>query len=112
MQNAIRYAGKMNRRISVMYQTNHVEGKRDVAVTIRTTKRERSLIDKAAEKLGISRTKFLLVSACNEAQQVLLDTVNFGLNKEALKKFNNLLDAPPQNIEALRCLLKAKASWE
>ena len=95
-----------------MYQTHHDGGKRDVAVTIRTTERERSLIDQAAEKLGMSRTEFLLESACNEAQQVLLDTVNFGLSAEAFKQFSDLLDAPPQNTEGLRRLLTTKSPWE
>lgn len=95
-----------------MYQTHHDGGKRDVAVTIRTTQRERSLIDQAAERLGMSRTEFLLESACNEAQQVLLDTNYFGLDAKAFKAFCDLLDAPPQNIEGLRRLLTTKAPWE
>lgn len=95
-----------------MYQTHHDGGKRDIALTIRTTQRERSLIDQAAAKLGKSRTEFLLESACNEAQHVLLDTVHFGLSAELFKKFNELLDAPPQNLEGLRRLLTTKAPWE
>ena len=95
-----------------MYHTHHDGGKRDIALTIRTTKKERSLIDQAAEKLGMSRTDFLLESACNEAQHVLLDTNYFGLNTKDFKKFCDLLDAPPQNIEGLRRLLKTEAPWE
>jgi uncharacterized protein (DUF1778 family) len=95
-----------------MYQAHHDSGKREIAITIRTTKWERSLIDQAAEKLGMTRTEFLLESACNEAQQVLLDTNYFGLSAETFKKFSDLLDAPPQNIEGLRRLLKTKAPWE
>jgi uncharacterized protein (DUF1778 family) len=95
-----------------MFYTHHDGGKRDVALTIRTTQRERSLIDQAAEKLGMSRTEFLLESACNEAQHVLLDTNYFGLNAKDFKKFCALLDAPVQNIEGLRRLLHTKAPWE
>jgi uncharacterized protein (DUF1778 family) len=95
-----------------MRQAHRDSGKRDVALTIRTTKRERSLIDQAAEKRGMSRTEFMLASACNEAQNVLLDTCYFGLDKKAFKAFCDLLDAPPQNPEGLRRLLKTKAPWE
>ena len=95
-----------------MYQTYQNRGKRDVALTIRTSKRERSLIDQAAEKLGMSRTDFLLESACNEAQHVLLDTNHFALNTKDFKKFCELLDAPPPNLAGLRHMLKKKAPWE
>ena len=95
-----------------MYRTHHESGKREIALTIRTTKWERNLIDQAAEKLGMSRTDFLLESACREAQNVLLDTNYFGLDAKAFKKFCDLLDAPPQNLEGLRRLLKTKAPWE
>ena len=87
-------------------------GKRDVAITIRTSKRERNLIDEAAKKLGMSRTDFLLESACNEAQQVLLDTNQFALNTKDFKRFIELLEAPPPNLAGLRRMLKKKAPWK
>jgi len=93
--------------------TMHLEpSKRDIALTIRTTKQERNLIDQAAKQLGVSRTDFLLESACREAQNVLLDTTYFGLDAKAFKKFRDLLDEPPQNLERVRRLLKTKAPWE
>ena len=95
-----------------MYYTHHDGSKRDVALTIRTTQQERRLIDQAAEKLGMSRTEFLLESACNEAQHVLLDTSYFGLSAKDFKKFCALLDAPVQNVAGLRRLLQTKAPWE
>jgi uncharacterized protein (DUF1778 family) len=95
-----------------MYYTRQDSGKRDIALTIRTTEKERKLIDQAAEKLGMSRTDFLLESACNEAQQVLLDTNHFVLGQKDFKKFCELLDAPPPNLAGLRRLLKTKAPWE
>jgi uncharacterized protein (DUF1778 family) len=95
-----------------MHRINQDGGKREIALTIRTTQWERDLIDQAAEKLGVSRTEFLLESACRAAQNVLLDTSYFGLDAKAFKKFCDLLDAPPQNLEGLRRLLKTKAPWE
>ena len=95
-----------------MHHVHHDGGKREIALTIRTTQWERDLIDQAAEKLGISRTEFLLESACREAQNVLLDTSYCGLDAKAFKKFCDLLDAPLQNLEGLRRLLKTKAPWE
>jgi uncharacterized protein (DUF1778 family) len=94
-------------------RTIHLEtGKRDIALTIRTTKQERNLIDQAAKQLGVSRTDFLLESACREAQNVLLDTTYFGLDAKAFKTFRDLLDEPPQNLERVRHLLKTRAPWE
>ncbi len=87
-------------------------GKRDVAITIRTSQRERTLIDQAAKKLGLSRTDFLLESACNEAQQVLLDTNQFALNPKDFQRFVELLEAPPPNLAGLQRMLKKKAPWE
>ncbi|MGH8710430.1 MAG: DUF1778 domain-containing protein [Burkholderiales bacterium] len=95
-----------------MYTTHLKTGKRDIALTIRTTKQERNLIDQAAKRLGVSRTDFLLESACREAQDVLLDTTYFGLDAKGFKKFCDLLDAPPQSLERVRRLLKTKAPWE
>jgi uncharacterized protein (DUF1778 family) len=95
-----------------MHRARHDSGKREIALTIRTTQWERDLIDQAAEKLGVSRTEFLVASACREAQNVLVDTSYFGLNAAAFKKFCDLLDVPPQNLEGLRRLLKTKAPWE
>jgi uncharacterized protein (DUF1778 family) len=95
-----------------MHTTHLKTGKRDIALTIRTTKQERNLIDQAAKRLGVSRTDFLLESACREAQNVLLDTTYFGLDAKAFKKFCDLLDAPPQNLDRVRRLLKTKAPWE
>jgi uncharacterized protein (DUF1778 family) len=99
-------------RKQAMYTTHLKRGKRDIALTIRTTKQERNLIDQAAKRLGVSRTDFLLESACREAQDVLLDTTHFGLDAKVFKKFCDLLDAPPQNLERVRRLLKTRAPWE
>lgn len=95
-----------------MGQSRLERGNRDVAITIRTSQRERNLIDQAAKKLGLSRTEFLLESACNEARQILLDTNQFTLNAKDFKRFIELLEAPPPNPTGLRRMLKKKAPWE
>lgn len=85
---------------------------RDQPINIRATRRQRDLIDQAAESLGKSRSDFMLETACREAERVLLDGVLFHLDDEAFTRFQALLDAPPAPSEALRDLLLHKAPWE
>jgi uncharacterized protein (DUF1778 family) len=92
--------------------TRQNRDKCDIAMTVRISEQERTLIDRAAKTLGMSRTAFLLESACNEAQNVLLDTNWFGLNAKDFKTFCERLNAPPPNLEGLRRMLTTKAAWE
>lgn len=85
---------------------------RDVTINIRATQHQRDLIDYAAEVQGKSRSEFMLESAYQRAQNVLLDRSFFTLDQEKFEKFEALLDAPPAPNDKLRALLKAKAPWE
>ena len=46
---------------------------RDVAINLRANRRQRALIDRAAEALGKNRSDFMLEAACREANTVLVD---------------------------------------
>jgi uncharacterized protein (DUF1778 family) len=83
-----------------------------ITISIRAKARQRDLIDQAAERLGRSRSDFMLEAACREAEDVLLDQIYFGLNSEAFGKFQDLLDHPPAPTNRLRRLLLTKAPWE
>ncbi|MBE9009282.1 DUF1778 domain-containing protein [Pseudanabaenaceae cyanobacterium LEGE 13415] len=85
---------------------------RDVTINIRATQRQRDLIDFAAEVQGKSRSEFMLESAYQKAQDVLLDRRFFGLDQQKFEQFEAYLDAPPKANEKLRDLLKTKAPWE
>lgn len=85
---------------------------RDVTINIRVKQSQRDLIDHAAEVQGKSRSEFMLESAYQKAQEVLLDQSFFGLDELKFQQFEALLDAPPQSDERLHQLLTTKAPWD
>lgn len=92
-------------------QTPHA-GSRAETINLRATRKQKALIDQAAEALGRSRTDFMLDTVCREAENVLLDRRYFSLSDEAFRKFSTMLDKQPKDISRLRRLLETKAPWE
>ena len=92
-----------------MAQSQNLE---TVSINIRAKVRQRDLIDQAAERLGRSRSDFMLEAACREAQDVLLDQAFFTVDAGTFAKFGALLDRPLPPTDKLRRLLKAKAPWD
>lgn len=90
----------------------HTQSHDPVSINIRAKARQRDLIDQAAERLGRSRSDFMLEAACTRAQDVLLDQTFFVLDAEAFAKFQAMLDAPPAPNERLRRLLTHKSVWD
>jgi uncharacterized protein (DUF1778 family) len=88
------------------------ETKESVSINIRAKARQRNLIDQAAERLGRSRSDFMLEVSCREAEDVLLDQAFFTVNAGTFAKFQELLDHPLPATDKLRRLLKTKAPWE
>ena len=87
-------------------------GRRGETINLRATRKQKALIDQAAEALGRSRSDFMLDIVCREAESVLLDRRYFVLSEEAFRKFTVMLDRPPQNNPKLRRLLETKTPWE
>jgi uncharacterized protein (DUF1778 family) len=83
-----------------------------ISINIRAKVRQRNLIDQAAERLGRSRSEFMLEVACREAQDVLLDQAFFSVDSQTFSKFQALLARPLPSTDKLRRLLKTKAPWE
>lgn len=81
-------------------------------INLRASRKQKVLIDRAAEALGRSRSDFMLDSACREAETVLLDRRYFVVSNTTLKRFAIMLDKPPANNTKLRRLLQTKAPWE
>jgi uncharacterized protein (DUF1778 family) len=82
------------------------------AIHLRLSTDQRTLIDQAAEARGQSRNQFILETACQEAQSVLLDQTHFNLVEDAFLRFTELLDALPKPNPGLARLLETKAPWE
>lgn len=85
---------------------------RDVTINIRAKQNQRDLIDQAAAVQGKSRSEFMLESAYQKAQDVLLDRCFFGFDEPTFKQFLALLDAPPTRNETLHTLLTTEAPWD
>ncbi|POZ49599.1 DUF1778 domain-containing protein [Methylovulum psychrotolerans] len=83
-----------------------------VSINIRAKAKQRDLIDQAADRLGRSRSDFMLEAACREAEAVLLDQTFFTVDEATFAQFQVLLDKPLPATDKLRRLLKTKAPWE
>jgi uncharacterized protein (DUF1778 family) len=90
----------------------HAKEKESVSINIRAKSRQRDLIDQAAERLGRSRSDFMLEAACSKAENVLLDQTFFSVDANTFAKFQTLLDKPLPATDKLRRLLNTKAPWE
>lgn len=82
-----------------------------VTISIRAKARQRDLIDQAAERLGRSRSDFMLEAACRQAEDVLLDQTYFALDAERFAAFQAVLESPPAPSDRLRRTLKAPTPW-
>ena len=86
--------------------------RRDATINLRANRRQRALIDRAAEALGKKRSEFMLEAACREADAVLVDRRFFPLDEKTYRRFIAALDKPPADNPRLRRLLTTKAPWE
>ena len=84
---------------------------RGKTINLRTSQKQKMLIDRAAAALGRSRSDFMLETACREAESVLLDQRYFALSDDQFKRFAAALDQPPTPNAKLQRLLNAKAPW-
>jgi uncharacterized protein (DUF1778 family) len=85
---------------------------RGKTINLRASRKQKVMIDRAAEVLRRSRSEFMLEAACREAETVLLDCRYFGLSLEAFKRFTAMLDKPPASNPKLRHLIRFRAPWE
>jgi uncharacterized protein (DUF1778 family) len=80
-------------------------------INLRASRRQKLLIDRAAEALGRSRSDFMLDSACREAESVLLDRRYFSLTDAQFREFSRMLDLPQKSNPGLRRLAGVRAPW-
>ena len=83
-----------------------------VTISIRAKVGQRDLIDQAADRLGRSRSDFMLEAACRQAEDVLLDQTYFALDAKGFAAFQGMLDNPPAPTDRLRRTLRAQAPWD
>lgn len=90
----------------------HTQTNESVSINIRAKAKQRDLIDQAANRLGRSRSEFMLEVACREAEDILLDQAFFAVDAGTFSQFQALLDEPLPPTDKLRRLLKKKAPWD
>lgn len=83
-----------------------------VTISIRAKMRQRDLIDQAAERLGRSRSDFMLEAACRQAEEVLLGQTYFAVDEGRFEAFKALLDSAPAPSDRLLRTLKAPTPWD
>ena len=79
---------------------------------LRTTRRQRKLIEVAASLCGEDMTDFVITSAFNRAEQVLAERRHFELPAERWKQFIGALDRRPASNPRLRRLLSEPSILE
>ena len=81
-------------------------------INLRVASDQKALIDRAAARLGKSRTEFMLDSAREAAENALLDQRLFLLDDALYADFLARLDAPAAPSEGLRKILSTQSPWE
>ncbi|MEQ1696656.1 MAG: DUF1778 domain-containing protein [Hyphomicrobiaceae bacterium] len=94
-----------------------LEGQRDVGrksskINLRIDPETQNIIDRAASALGKTRSEFMLESARERAEDVLLDRRVFTVNDADWHALADVLDNPPPPNDALKALLSKAAPWE
>ena len=87
------------------------DSRRAETINLRASRKQKALIDRAAEALGRSRSDFMLDTACREAEAVLLDRRYFVLSAETYQRFAAMLDRPTKDNAKLRRLLETRPPW-
>ena len=85
---------------------------RNEIINLRASRRQKELIDQAAELLDRTRSDFMLEAACREAQALLVDQTHFSLPEDKFKRFMGALDKSPKDNPKLRKLLQSTAPWD
>ncbi len=81
-------------------------------INLRVSAEQKALIDRAAARLGKTRTEFMLESARAAAENALLDQRLFLLDEPRYAQFLACLDRPVEPSETLKMLLAAPSPWE
>ena len=81
-------------------------------INLRVSDEQKALIDRAASRLGKSRTEFMLDSAREAAENALLDQRLFFLDEATFAFFAARLDRPVDPPRGLQDLLASPSPWD
>ena len=82
------------------------------SLNLRIKPTERSLIDRAAELTGKTRTDFVLDAARRAAVEALTERTLFDVDAETFARFKAALDAPPKPNKKLIRTMQTPAPWD
>jgi len=91
---------------------NRISAIRSGRLGLRTTPVQAALIQCAAEVSRRSITEFILSSACEKAEQTLLDQRLFMVDENTWSEFQDVLERPAQMKTGLQELVAEPAVWE
>jgi uncharacterized protein (DUF1778 family) len=84
---------------------------RSARLGLRATPAQEAILRRAADVAHKSLTDFILDSACQAAEQTLLDQRLFMVSGSQYRALMDLLEQPEQANEGLRDLFSRKAPW-
>lgn len=85
---------------------------RSARLGLRATGAQETILRRAAEVAHKSLTDFILDSACQAAEQTLLDQRLFMVSGQQYQSLMDLLDRPDQDNPGLKDLLSRKVPWD
>jgi uncharacterized protein (DUF1778 family) len=85
---------------------------RSARLGLRATPEQEAVLRRAADVAHKSLTDFILDSACQAAEQTLLDQRLFMVSGDQYQVLLDLLERPEQPNEGLRDLFSRQAPWE
>lgn len=85
---------------------------RTARLGLRATPEQEAVLRRAAEVAHKSLTDFILDSACQAAEQTLLDQRLFMVSGNQYQAFLDLLDGPSEENEGLHELFSRTAPWD
>jgi uncharacterized protein (DUF1778 family) len=85
---------------------------RSARLGLRATPEQEAILRRAAEVAHKSLTDFILDSACQAAEQTLLDQRLFMVSGSRYQDLLDLLDASSKDNEGLRDLFSRTAPWD
>ncbi len=81
-------------------------------INLRASADQKALIDRAARRLGKSRTEFVLGTMREASKNVLLDQCLFSVKASVFDAFQAPLDTPLEPNDELRRTLATPAPWD
>lgn len=91
---------------------NNTKVTRTSRLGFRITLHQEALIRKAAEISGKNVTHFVLNSACEAAENTLIDQRIFFTDDKKYRAFQKVLEKPAQIKPNLQKLIRSNAPWE